>query len=585
LVTVPVLALDIVEFQVVGDDADLEESLRESSSLLAAIGEETTDPQDLFAAALAEYGRMVAALYAEGHYSPVVRVLIDGREAATIPPLDVPDSISQVRVIVEPGPLFRFSEAAVTPLTPQTRLPSGFAAGQPAQSGLVQDSVAAAIDGWRDAGHARASTADQSIVADHQRATLSAKVALNPGPRLRFGPLAVVGEERMREARILQIAGLPTGRVFNPRDLERSAERLRRTGVFKSVTLTEDEAITAPDMLGITATLVEEKRRRYSFGAEFGSLDGVALTGMWMHRNLLGGAERLTIEGGVTNIGAQDSGVDYRLGATLARPATFSPDTTLSFSIGVERLDEDDYVGTVGRIGTSLSREFSDNLTGRIGVEYSISEFTDDTGDYDFRLLSLPVGLTRDTRDEPLDATTGTFLDVEMTPFQGFGDTSSGVQVKLDGRAYRGFGTVRPIVLAGRVQAGAVFGADLATTPRDYLFYSGGGGTVRGQPYQSLGVEVLQSGGEPVQTGGTAFVAGSVELRAKVTERIGAVGFVDAGRVSALDVSDSGGWHAGAGLGVRYDTGFGPIRLDIAAPVGGDTGDGVQFYIGFGQAF
>ena len=47
----------------------------------------------------------------------------------------------------------------------------------------------------------------------------------------------------------------------------------------------------------------------------------------------------------------------------------------------------------------------------------------------------------------------------------------------------------------------------------------------------------------------------------------------------------TGDWHAGAGLGVRYATGVGPLRLDIAAPVGGSTGDGVQIYLGMGQAF
>ena len=41
----------------------------------------------------------------------------------------------------------------------------------------------------------------------------------------------------------------------------------------------------------------------------------------------------------------------------------------------------------------------------------------------------------------------------------------------------------------------------------------------------------------------------------------------------------------GTGLGLRYDTGFGPIRFDVATPVAGDTGDGVQIYIGIGQAF
>ena len=141
--------------------------------------------------------------------------------------------------------------------------------------------------------------------------------------------------------------------------------------------------------------------------------------------------------------------------------------------------------------------------------------------------------------------------------------------------------------VAGRVQVGAVFGASLLGTPRDYLFYSGGGGTVRGQPYQSLGVSVLRDElGASFQTGGKTFVGGSAEARVKVTDTIGVVGFVDVGRVDADSFfSDFGDWQAGAGLGVRYATPVGPIRLDLAVPVGGQTGSGMQIYVGLGQAF
>lgn len=86
--------------------------------------------------------------------------------------------------------------------------------------------------------------------------------------------------------------------------------------------------------------------------------------------------------------------------------------------------------------------------------------------------------------------------------------------------------------------------------------------------------------------GGQFFAAGSLELRARVTERIGVVGFVDAGSVGLDGLSGGDAeLHAGAGLGLRYDTGIGPIRLDVAAPISGSTGDGVQVYIGLGQAF
>ena len=66
----------------------------------------------------------------------------------------------------------------------------------------------------------------------------------------------------MREDRVRKIAGLPVGARFDPKEAARAAERLRRTGVFSSVALTEDAQITPPDLLGITADVVEAKTRR-----------------------------------------------------------------------------------------------------------------------------------------------------------------------------------------------------------------------------------------------------------------------------------------------------------------------------------
>nr|WP_281417296.1 autotransporter assembly complex family protein [Gemmobacter fulvus] len=463
-------------------------------------------------------------------------------------------------------------------------MPEGFATGERARSGLVKDAVQAGVDGWRGYGHAKAQVSAQDVVADHKTNTLSAQVALDPGPRLRFGKLVVEGEQRMRERRIHKIAGLPEGEVYDPEELKRSADRLRRTGVFRSVSLVEDDTITRPDLLGITATVVEEKLRRYSIGAEVASFEGLDLTGYWLHRNLLGGGERFKVDGEISNIGAQKSGIDYAIGLTLDRPATLTPDTTLSLHTDLGHLDEEDYRADVFALGFTFSQYFSEQLTVRAGLEYNYAKVDDEIDIYTYKHLALPLGVTWDTRDEKLDATKGYYVDAEFRPFLGFGTTDSGARVKADGRAYVTFGEARPVTLAARAQIGAVFGSDLIATPRDYLFYSGGGGTVRGQPYQSLGVDLRKIYGDKI--GGTAFAAVSGEVRARVTEKIGVVGFVDAGYVSPLDFFDEfGDWHAGAGLGIRYDTGFGPIRLDVAAPVGGDTGEGVQIYVGIGQAF
>ena len=574
-------AFDQLLFEVPGAGKSLIAELKSASALVLAEREKNTDPQDLFADARAEYGRLLGALYARGHYSAVIHVTIDGREAASIAPLDAPAAIGVIRVVVEPGPVFAFSQASVAPLAPDTELPDGFRTGQPAESGQVQGAVTAGIAGWREVGHAKAAVASQDVVADHARAQLAANVAIAPGPKLRFGPLSVEGEARMREARIRKIAGLPSGEVFSARELDRATQRLRRTGVFSSVSLTEDAAITAPDLLGITATVVEAKRRRYSFGAEVATFDGLKLSGSWLHRNLLGGGERLLIAGEITNIGIQAGGVDYALDISLERPATPGPDTTAGIAVGFSHLDEDDYQADLASVGVTFTHVFSENLTARAGVGYEWTQGKDISGEFIYRSLTLPLGATWDKRNVKTDATRGFYLEGEVKPFIGFGITESGARLALDARAYRGFGTDNRFVLAGRLQVGAVLGASLLGTPRDDLFYSGGGGTVRGQPYQSLGVEV-----DTVELGGAYFLGGSVEARVKVTPKIGVVGFFDMGQIGIDGFGGAGSeMHSGAGLGVRYATGFGPIRLDVGAPVSGETGDGVQIYVGLGQAF
>ena len=89
-----------------------------------------------------------------------------------------------------------------------------------------------------------------------------------------------------------------------------------------------------------------------------------------------------------------------------------------------------------------------------------------------------------------------------------------------------------------------------------------------------------------VQTGGLSFAGASAEFRAAITDTIGAVAFYDVGLISIDEFfGGTSQWHSGAGLGLRYNTGIGPIRLDVAMPVAGPTGDGVQIYVGIGQAF
>ncbi len=587
----PASAIENFTFRVAGDE-DLESELRNASLLVAADSEEVSDPAEILAAARAEYGRLVGALYAEGHYGGVIHVLVNGREAAEISPLARLGSITSVTVEVDPGPLFRFSEARIGPLAPPTEIPDTYAEGEPARSGVIVDAADAAVLGWRQEGHAKAAVSGQRVVAQHLQDTLSSSISLAPGPRVTFGDLIFTGSTAVRPERLRAIAGFPSGEVYDPDALDAVATRLRRTQVFSAVALTEAETLGFGDTLDVEADLIAYPPRRIGFGAEFSTVEGATLSAFWLHRNLLGGAERLRIDGEVSGIGSGETdsgnnGMDYSVGIRLERPATFAPENTLFIEARAERLNEDDYTSNIGQIGFGITRYVNERIELEYGLAYRFSRVEADDLTTDYSMLIAPLSATYDNREEPLDAKDGYFLDVGLTPFLGINDeTGSGARATWDARTYLSFGANDRVTLAGRLQGGSILGADLEMVPNDYRFYTGGGGTVRGHAYQSLGV-VLD---DDLKSGGASFVAASAEIRAGITDSIGVVAFYDYGIVGRDSFpGGSSNSQAGAGFGLRYLTPIGPIRLDVATPVTtadieDDTGS-FEVYVGIGQAF
>jgi translocation and assembly module TamA len=581
----PALAMDRLDLRTDHLPQALAENIRASSLLRAAQAEARLAPLDILATARAEYGILLGHMYEHGFYAPVIRVLVDGREAADIPPFSPPRQIAEVRVDIDPGPLFRFGNIRIDPLAPGTALPEGFAAGAPARSVMIAEAAQAALGAWRAAGYAQARIAGQEIVADHDATRLDVRLAVDPGPMLRFGTLRPEGAAATRPARVAEIAGLQRGAQYDPTQIDRAERRLRRTGTFTSVALRDAPQANADGTLDIEARLAEAPPRRLGFGAEIDTQAGLTLSGYWLHRNLLGGAERLRVEAAVTGINATVGGLGYVFDTRFTRPATLTADTDLEIGLNALRADERDYGFDAVTLDLRLAHRFGDRLSGSLGVAFRQEQAQFGPGrmfSAGFGTLALPVSLTWDLRDDPLDPTRGVFVDAQALPYLGFDSADPGLRLRLDARAYQGFADGR-LVLATRAQAGAVWSGDIARTPREFLFYSGGGGTVRGQPYQSLGVSL---GG--VDSGGRGFAGLSTELRGRVTDSFAIALFADAGAVSQAPLAGAWDWHAGGGLGLRYLTPVGPIRLDAGWPLrnaGGGVGGGAQFYLGIGQSF
>ncbi len=310
---------------------------------------------------------------------------------------------------------------------------------------------------------------------------------------------------------------------------------------------------------------------------------GVNVSAGWHHRNLFGNAEQLNITGGIQLGGNDVQKPGYNLGIQFIKPDFLRRDQALEIDLGAinQSLEAYDQRALTQKI--ELYRKLSQHWTVGVGVSGEQEEITQEDVSRRYNLLGLPLSVKFDDTDNLLDPTRGIRATLLLTPTQSFGGSSATFTLaQLSGSTYFDLSGGGRSVVALRGLVGKAFGADVFSLPPDQRFYAGGSGTVRGFRYQSVGPQFPD--GNP--TGGTAVSAGSVEFRQRILEHYGVVGFVDAGQVTANGAPFTSTWRVGAGVGARYYTSIGPIRLDVAIPLNREPhGDAFELYIGIGQAF
>lgn len=584
-----------VIFNFDGGNSELDVAqVRRASALWQGREEPALGAPGLLADARSDYRRLLGALYAEGRYGGTINILVDGREAATLPPdTDLTDPVPII-ITVEPGPLYRFNEASIVNQAPYTDDPrdqvplpfdEGYAAGEEARSGVILRAERLAVEAWRQQGYALAEVTDRQVEAIHPDAAMDATITVDPGQRAVYGPVAVQGTERMDPAFVAYMAGLDPGQEYDPDDIEEANARLAALDVFRSVRLEEASQIAADGSLPSTLFVQERALRRIGAGGNFSTTDGFGLEAYWLHRNLFGRAERLRVEGRVSGIDSVDpDDFTYRFGLAFTKPGVYTPDTRLIAALNAERevIDAYERTGVSGQFG--FEHTFSPELTGRLFVAGRHAEFSDAVfGGRSFTSAGFEAAIIYDSRDIPSDARSGLYLEATAEPFYEFTRSSPGVVLTGEARAYQSLAEDDSIVLAARLKIGTLIGPSIADTAPDRLFLAGGGGSVRGYGYRTIGV--TQPGG--VITGGRSLLEGSAEVRARVTDTVGLVAFADIGHVGAdsfLDFSEN--LKVGVGVGLRYLTPLGPIRLDVGLPLNPGAGDpDFAVYIGIGQSF
>jgi translocation and assembly module TamA len=256
---------------------------------------------------------------------------------------------------------------------------------------------------------------------------------------------------------------------------------------------------------------------------------------------------------------------DAYMARTVAFTATFEKLTTLLF--------QKPWVWSVG-LETLATQERESAVSGQ-----TVPRNT-------FFVAALPLRGAIDQSDDLLDPTRGWRAALRVSPEiskQKGGPQVTYARIQADASAY--FPVSRKIVLAGRTRVGSIPGTAIENIAPSRRFYAGGGGSVRGYGYQEIGPRDTAN----APSGGRSLLEFSLEARIGTGLFGGAlqvVPFIDAGSVSASTTPTFHDMRYGAGLGLRYKTGFGPVRIDIGTPLNPRPGDKrVTVSVALGQAF
>ena len=582
---------------IVGAEGELQQAIADSATLVALEGEPAPALVALVRRAEDDIDRVTRALRAFGFYLGTVEITIAGLPtgasglAEAVAEADGP---VEVAVTVEPGP--QFTIASITLLNAADETPSlpeeidrsglGVEVGGPARSDAILAAEAALARNMRALGYPFATAPDRRAVVDFDTRTMDVTYLLAFGPAAEFGTIAFEGREQVDGDLLLGLAPMQPGDPYDPARLSEYRTALSGLGVFDSVRVRGGQALDADGRLPVLVSLVERKRRFIGFGADFATSEGFGVNGFWGHRNFFGGAERLRLGFEVGRIG-ENTADDYDYAGTLSfrKPAFLRPEQDFLFDIDAREENLEAFDRTGINVTAGLQRRLSETLTVDAGLSFEYERVVDNNEETDrFTYVGIPLNLRWDRTDNLLNPTEGTRLSVGFTPYlEALGSTQDLFRARATGSAYYDFGTDGDTVIAGLVGIGAAAGENVEDISADKRFYAGGGGTVRGYDFQSVGP--LDADDDPL--GGRSLFHFSLEVRQRVFGDFSLVPFIDGGTVFDAEFPDfSEDLRFGAGIGIRYDTGFGPLRLDVAAPLNRrDRDDAVAFYISLGQAF
>jgi translocation and assembly module TamA len=555
-------------------------SFRELSVLEAQRG------QSANAAQIDRRAREDAELLAElmrafGHYDAEVETRVESDPAG--------DNTLLVRLLVEPGPVYRFGEI---------RLPGLDAAGQdaaalrevfalregaPVEAAAVEEAEAALRAELGRRGFAFADVGALDVEIDHATRAATLVLPVTPAGRRRFGEVRVEGRPPFSADHVQTIARFDPGDPFATPLVEDLRQAIVATGLVSSVAIRPVER-AGTDLVDLAVAMEPAPMRTIAGELGYGTGEGVRLEVSWQHRNLL------PPEGAVTFRGVAGTR-EQLVSANLRRANFLERDQVLTLQAAATHVDRPAYDARTFLLAGGIERLtniiWQKNWTWSLGAELVATDERDvdiDSGTTrrrTFFIGAVPAFLGYDGSNDLLDPTSGFRLSGRFSPEASLQAGSFAyARAQIDASFYQPVGD--RVTIAGRTRLGTIFGASRDRIAPSRRFYAGGGGSVRGYGFQALGPR------DPIfddPIGGRSLAEFALEARVRVGD-FGIVPFIDAGNISTSPLPRFDDLRFGAGLGVRYHTRFGPIRVDLGTPLNRRSGDPrIAVYVSLGQAF
>jgi translocation and assembly module TamA len=500
----------------------------------------------------------------------------------------------QLRVVLtaDPGQQYRFASVELPGLEAAgpdaARLRNSFAV-QPGDPVIATDVIAggaALTHALGEEGFASAKIGEQDIEVNHQTHLATLTLPVNPGPVARFGVIHVSGQPPFGSRHLATIARFKPGDPFRRSKLD----DLRRALIATTLVANADiEVVPVQGGRTVDIDVRLEPAPSHTIAGElgYGTGQGARLEASWTDRNFMNPEGALTLRG-IAGTSEQLLGVQFRRSNFMRR------DQTLNFQLSASHQKFDAYTAKTVLFGANIERQsnfiWQKKWTWSYGGEWLA---TDERGAFSssgikdtrtFLIVAAPLSLGYDGSDSLLDPSRGFRLNGRISPeLSSHGGKFVYARAQFDASAYHPVSD--RVVVAGRVRLGTIFGAGVFSIAPSRRFYSGGGGSVRGYGYQQLGPK--DADGDPM--GGRGLAEFGLESRIRLKQfggNFGVVPFFDGGSLTNEALPDFKNWRFAAGVGVRYYSSFGPIRVDLGFPLNRQKGDGpFAVTVSLGQAF